>query len=89
MTAPQFSLGSDSRTQPNLRGPGVSRFDIKLGRRQRIKEGVNLEFRAEFFNAFNMPQLGEPVGNLSSADFGKITSSNQARNVQFGLRLSF
>ena len=89
MTAPQFSLGSDSRTQPNLRGPGVSRFDIKLGRRQRIKEGVNLEFRAEFFNAFNTPQLGEPVGNLSSADFGKITSSGQSRNVQFGLRLSY
>jgi hypothetical protein len=89
VAAPQFSLGNDSRTQPNLRGPGITRFDIKLSRRQRIKEGINLEFRTEFFNAFNTPQLGDPVGNITSVDFGKITSSGQTRNIQFGLRLSF
>jgi hypothetical protein len=84
-----FTLGSDSRTQPNLRGPGIKTFDLMISRSQRIKERVNLQFRAEFFNAFNTPQFGDPVGGVTDRDFGKILSGGGGRNIQFGLRLSY
>ncbi|HEY3136508.1 MAG TPA: carboxypeptidase regulatory-like domain-containing protein [Blastocatellia bacterium] len=87
---PQFSLGNDSRTQPNLRGPGIRRVDLSLSRTQRIKERVNLQFRGEFFNAFNTPQFGEPIGSMADQNFGRIISSvGIARQVQLGLRLAF
>jgi len=47
-----FTLGNDSRTQPNLRGPAEKNFNLSLSRSQRLKEGVNLQFRAEFFKRF-------------------------------------
>jgi Carboxypeptidase regulatory-like domain/TonB dependent receptor len=87
--APAFSLGSDSRTQPNLREPGIKSFDLALSRTQRIKERMNLQFRAEFYNAFNTTQFGGPVGNVNDLNFGKILSSGGGRNIQFGLRLSY
>jgi hypothetical protein len=84
-----FTLGNDSRTQPNLRGPSEQNFNLSLSRSQRLKEGVNLQFRAEFFNAFNHPRYGEPVGNVNDVNFGKIISGGNPRQIQFGLRLSF
>jgi hypothetical protein len=84
-----FSLGSDSRTQPNLREPGIKSFNLSLSRSQRIKERVNLQFRAEFYNAFNTTQFGGPDGNVASINFGRILSSAGGRNIQFGLRLSY
>lgn len=87
--APTFSLGNDSRTQPNLRTPGIKTFDLSLSRSQRIKEGMNLQFRAEFFNAFNTPQFDAPNGNVTATNFGQITSAGSPRNIQLGIRLSY
>jgi hypothetical protein len=87
-----FTLGSDSRTQPNLRGPGINTFDIMLSRTQRIKERVNVQFRAEFYNAFNTTQFGDPVGGVTDRDFGKIIGlrlGGGSRSIQFGLRISY
>ena len=89
MNPAPFTLGNDSRTQPNLRGPGEQNFNLSLSRSQRIKESVNLQFRAEFFNALNHPRYGEPVGNVNDNNFGKIITGTNPRQIQFGLRLSF
>jgi hypothetical protein len=89
-TPPAFSMGTGSRTEPRLRIPGINNFDIGLSRNQRFKENrVNLQFRAEFFSAFNHTQLGSPNGSTSSPDFGRITSATGTRTIQFGLRLSY
>ncbi|MBI1895554.1 MAG: TonB-dependent receptor [Acidobacteria bacterium] len=87
--APTYSLGNDSRTQPRLRIPGMKTFDIMIGRTQPIKERANLQFRAEFFNAFNTPQFGAPNGSVTATNFGAITSASDARVIQLGLRLAF
>ena len=56
---------------------------------------TNLQFRAEAFNATNTPHFNQPNGNVNSADFGKVLSTNSAiaagrsREFRFGLRLSF
>jgi hypothetical protein len=89
-TPPAFSMGSDSRTEPQLRLPGINNFDIGISRNQRFRENrVNVQFRAEFFSAFNHTQLGAPNGSTSSPDFGRITSATGTRTIQLGLRLSY
>jgi hypothetical protein len=62
----------------------VKRFPFRL-----IGERGQIDFRAEFFNLFNRVNLGQPVGNLTSSQFGRSTTALGARNVQFGLRLAF
>jgi hypothetical protein len=87
--APTYSLGSDSRTQPNLRTAGMKTFDWALSRNQKIRERAQLQFRAEFFNAFNTPQFDAPNGSVTATNFGQVTSAGGARVIQLGLRLSY
>jgi hypothetical protein len=60
-----------------------------LSRSQPIRESMNVQFRAEFFNAFNTPQFGDPNGSVTATNFGQITGASGARVMQMGLRLSF
>jgi len=43
-----------------LRGPGTWQVDIGGAKTIQFGERVQLEFRSEFFNIFNHPQLGQP-----------------------------
>jgi len=70
-------------------GPGLNNWDIALLKDTPIKEGVNLEFRTELFNAFNHAQFGPPDGNVNDATFGLITTANQPRIMQLSLKLLF
>jgi len=88
-SAPLYSLGSDSRTQPRLRIPGMNTWDLSFSRAQRIRERVNVQFRCELYGAFNHPQFDSPNGNVAATNFGAITSAGGARQIQLGLRLSF
>jgi hypothetical protein len=87
--APLYSLGSDSRTQPRLRIPGMNTWDISFSRSQRIRERVNIQFRGELYGAFNNPQFNAPNGNVAATNFGAITGAGGNRNIQLGLRMSF
>jgi hypothetical protein len=58
-----------------LRGFGATQFDFALQRQFHIVENVALNFRAEFFNIFNHPNFGNPIGNLSSPLFGHSTQT--------------
>jgi hypothetical protein len=50
----------------------------------------NLEFRAEFFNAFNTPQFSDPDNEQDSPTFGQVLSTAVApRIIQFALKLNF
>jgi hypothetical protein len=53
------------------------------------REGSRLQFRADFFNLFNNVDFNSPTTSLSSSLFGKITSAQNARQVQLALRLNF
>ncbi len=54
------------------------------------REGMGLNFRAEFFNLFNHAQFGLPVSDISAAGFGSVNSTvNNPRLVQFALKLTF
>lgn len=45
-------------------GPGVEDFDFAVLKNTRIRERMELQFRAEFFNVFNHPNLPLPNGGV-------------------------
>ncbi|MGB8011369.1 MAG: carboxypeptidase regulatory-like domain-containing protein [Terriglobales bacterium] len=70
-------------------GPGINNWDMALLKDTPIKEGMNLEFRAEAFDTFNHAQFNLPDGNVDDGTFGKVTSANPARIMQLSLKLLF
>jgi len=72
-----------------LRVPGYRDVDLALSRTFKFTERVNLMFRAEATNAFNMVSLGTPGAAVASTTFGVIRSACPMRKLQFGLRLSY
>jgi Carboxypeptidase regulatory-like domain len=86
--APQFTLGSASRNP--VRGPNYHDADIALIKHTPVREQLDVEFRAEFFNLTNTPAFGQPNGVLGSSAFGTITSTaSDPRVIQFGLKLNY
>jgi hypothetical protein len=88
-----YTFGSESRTDPVIRGPGINNFDFALFKRTSISERFNLEFRAEAFNLFNRVWFGPPNTVATTAannTFGQITTQlNQPRLLQLALRLRY
>ncbi|HUG82091.1 MAG TPA: hypothetical protein VML01_10535 [Bryobacterales bacterium] len=73
-------------------GPSFFTYDFQVQKTVALRERYRLQFRAEMFNPFNVPMLGNPDTNVVSANFGRIRTSNPnytPRNVQFGFRLDF
>ena len=85
--APQFTLGSASRNP--VRGPGYRNVDLAFSRRLPVRAATAVELRAEIFNLFNTPPLGNPNGVAGSAAFGSITTAGDPRVVQLALKVLF
>jgi hypothetical protein len=61
-----------------LRGPGTWQIDLGLDKHIPLTERASLEFRSEFFNIFNHPQLGPPQATFNPANtngFGSIITT--------------
>jgi len=73
------------------RGPGYADLDLSIFKAfpMPFSDDHRAEFRAEFFNALNRVNLGNPNSNYTSSLFGRITSANDPRIIQLGLRYSF
>jgi len=50
-----------------LRGPIFRQFDLVLGKKFRFTETMNVEFRTEIFNIFNMTNFAAPSATLNNA----------------------
>ncbi len=68
-----------------VRGPGYERVDFSLIKRFPIDK-ARVEFRWEVFNLFNHANFGTPDLNISNRTVGTITTADDGRNMQFGLR---
>ena len=66
-----------------VRGPGMSRLDLSLGKEFHITEKKYFELRGEAFNLTNTPIFLSPASQtITSALFGQIRSSEGERNLQ-------
>jgi len=84
------TLGRDT-----FRGPGYHDFDFALikdtpfGHRGNAELG-NVEFRAEFFNLFNIVNFGLPSNIVRGSGFGMISkTSGTSRQIQFSLKVIY
>jgi hypothetical protein len=85
---PQYVFGNSGKG--HVRGPGVINYDLSAFKTFRFDEKRALQFRAEFFNAFNTPHFNTPAVTFGNSDFGKITSTILTpREIQLGLKLTF
>jgi hypothetical protein len=90
-TIPLFSFGDVGRN--TVRGPGINNVDLSVFKNIKFSERVNMQFRTEFFNAFNHTQF-QISGNSSTAIgfrdlFGQVTQARDPRIIQFAVKLAF
>lgn len=78
-----------------FRGPGYQNWDFALikntpfGKRGKSDLGL-VEFRAEFFNLFNIVNFGLPANIVRGSGFGIINhTTGTSRQIQFSLKLIF
>jgi Carboxypeptidase regulatory-like domain len=97
MSAPHGELGDAARAP--IYGPRFINTDFSAIKNFALpfREGMSLQFRAEFFNLFNHPQFflggvsdtGQQDINTPS-NFGVVNQTvNNPRDIQFALRLKF
>jgi hypothetical protein len=70
-------------------GPGINNWDLALSKDFRFTESKSLEFRAEFFNAFNHAQFLTPSGLITGSSFGVVTNARDPRIGQLALKFLF
>jgi len=72
-----------------ITGPGLASWDSSVERRFRLREAVNLVFRTDFFNLTNHPNFDRPGLIFATSNFGRISSAENSRQIQFSLRLNW
>ena len=79
-----------------LIGPRFFNADLALVKNTAVREKMNLEFRAEFFNLLNHSNFMEPnilvfsSSRLRSGNAGRITgTATDNREIQLGMKLTF
>ncbi len=58
-----------------FRAPGISQLDLGLSKYVSVTERMSIRLRADAFNVFNRAQFGMPNADLSSSNFGIITTT--------------
>jgi hypothetical protein len=86
---PLYTIGTAGRNI--LRGPGISNQDLSLLKNFHFTERIYLQFRAEYFNAFNVTNLSNPNTSVDlPAVGGRIFGTSTAARIgQFALKLYF
>jgi hypothetical protein len=90
------TFGNSAKTL--IRGPGTNNWNISVFKTFPIHESIRLQFRSEFYNAFNHTQFSgldtgarfdAATGAQANARFGEFTSARSPRQIQFSLRFLF
>jgi hypothetical protein len=82
-----FTFGSARRN--SVLGPGFATVDLALAKIWQRSGAAPLEFRWEIFNLLNSANFDTPNRIFGNPNFGRIFSARNAREMQFGVRLTF
>jgi len=82
-----YTFGNSPRN--SVIGPGLAEFDLSLQKTFDLKEHAKLLFRAEAYNLANHPNFNIPNRTAFTANFGKISSAQDSRQMQLALKLIF
>ena len=89
-----YRFGNASRSA--ILGPGIFNLDVGLYKDFQLSERFKLQFRSEFFNAFNSPDFGNPANNANSlstnvtqGNYGQVVAAANGRQIQFALKLTY
>jgi len=87
------ALGTLGNTTRNFfHGPGFWNTDFSVQKDTNITEGTSIQLRLEGYNLFNHVNFANPVGDVSSGNFGRITGirlNSNSRLVQLGVKFIF
>jgi len=72
-----------------LTAPGLVNMDFAVFKNFPITETKSIQFRWENYNFTNTPPFDPPTLEISSGNFGRITSAGLGREMQFALRFEF
>jgi hypothetical protein len=79
-----------------FRGPAFRDFDISIvkdtpvGKRKSGGELANVQFRSEFFNIFNVVNMGLPSNTIQGTGFGLINrTAGSSRQIQFSVKIVY
>ncbi len=85
----------DTGTRPGnagrntVRGPGFARTDLSFFKNIDMRASHRIQLRVEAFNLFNQTRFGQPGNQIGTANFGRITSSEDGRIIQLAAKYSF
>ncbi|HKW62462.1 MAG TPA: carboxypeptidase regulatory-like domain-containing protein [Candidatus Acidoferrum sp.] len=87
------ALGTLGNTTRNFfHGPGFWNTDFSVQKDTSITEKTTFQMRLEAYNLFNHTNFANPVGDVSSGNFGRITgirTGSNSRLVQLGAKFIF
>lgn len=83
-----FSIpGNEGRNV--ITGPDYKVWDTSLERRVQFRERIGVVLRADFFNLSNHPNFDRPGLIFATSNFGRISSAENSRQIQFSVRLNW
>ena len=88
---PTDTLRVTSSTWQQIREMRPGLMDSSFFKTFYLKEAMRLQFRMEGFNTFNTPWFGQANSGFGGTRFGLVgnTQTNDQRNVQLALKLTF
>ena len=85
-----------------FRGPFQQNWDLSITKNTKVTEATSVDFRAEFFNAFNHPVFSGPQSggfgsfsgnlglvNIANGSSAILSTANRPRIIQFALKYNF
>ena len=72
-----------------IRGPGFASTDLSLFKNVDFGARSRIQLRVEAFNVFNQVRFNNPSGAIGTANFGRITSAQDGRVMQLGIKYLF
>jgi len=74
----------------SLRAPSFQNIDMSVAKTFRVWHEQHFDFRADFFNSFNIADYAAPDSTMTDSNFGQITNTvNGNRSVQLSLKYAF